>query len=309
MRSLAVAGVLLLASSAAFAQTPVLTTRMGHEVNVSVQHYNYEEPDDVDISIHGPKFGVEYTGTFALSRARRWFAQVNLRGTGVTAAYDGWCRPWQIKPNSSSPNGYQLTLGTKFACSETGDADWYAEGRALTGKDFVGQRWAIAPFAGVGFRHLSNGTSGMANYRTEQYLYVPVGATVRTAVARRVLGVTVEYDHLLHGWNTTRNSLFGSGTVPATSTTPEFTLGDFSDVSFDQHGGWALRASASYALSRSWSIEPYYTHWRVDDSPVSEGSVTFVVNSIAARQTFGYYEPHNFTNEFGVKIGWRFGGK
>ena len=153
-RSLALAGLLVWTSAAAFAQTstgtvsPVLTTRIGHDINLSVQHYTYEEPDDVDISIHGPKFGGEYTGTFALNRARRWFAQVNVRATGATADYDGWCRPWQIKPNAASPNGYQLTLGTRFECSEDGDADWYAEGRALTGKDFVGHRWSISPFTG-----------------------------------------------------------------------------------------------------------------------------------------------------------------
>ena len=313
-RSLALASLMALAASVAFAQTPpgtsaaVLTTRPGHELSISVQHYNYTEPDDVDISIHGPKFGVEYTGTLALNGRRHWFTQFNVRGTGAIARYDGWCRPWQITPSSTTANGYRLTLGTRSLCSETGDADWYVDGRALLGKDFIGHTWAISPFVGVGVRHLSNSTTGNFNYRTQEYLYVPVGATVRTTtLAGHALGVTMEYDRLLRGWNTTRNSLLAGGVVPATATTPAFSIGDFTDLSFRQRTGSALRASASYQLSRSWSIAPYYVRWRVADSPVSTGSVAYTVNAITVRQTLGYYEPHNFTHEFGVKIGLRLG--
>ncbi|TAK18784.1 MAG: hypothetical protein EPO35_00995 [Acidobacteria bacterium] len=316
-KSLVLASVIALISSAAYAQAPAapaagaagLTTRMGHELNLSVQHYDYTEPlgEQIDVKIHGPKFGGEYTGTFALGQRGRWFGQFNVRATGVTASYDGSCRPWQIVPSTTSPNGYRLTLGSASPCSESGDADWYVDGRALAGKDFSGARRAIAPFAGVGVRHLSNGTTGNFNYRTQEYLYVPVGMTIRArTTSGRVLGVTIEYDHLLRGWNTTRGSLLRGGTVPATSTAPAFSIGDFTDTSFKQHKGWALRANASYQLNRSWSLEPYYVRWRVSDSPVSEGSVAYTVNNITARQTLGYYEPLNFTNEFGVKIGWHF---
>lgn len=317
-KSLALAGLMVLTSSAAYAQTPAaaaerdLATRKGHALNVSVQHYDYTEPlgEQIDVKIHGPKLGAEYLGTFALSERRHWFAQFNVRGTGAIANYDGACRPWQIEPFSASPNGYRLTLGSASPCSESGDSDWFVEGRALAGKDFVGKNLAVSPFTGIGARHLSNGTTGNFNFRTEDYLYVPLGATLRTkAMAGRVLGLTVEYDHLLRGWNTTRDSLLTGGTVPATSTTPAFSIGDFTDLSFTQHRGWGLRASASYDVSRSWSIEPYYVRWRVGDSPVSSGSVAYAVNSITARQTFNYYEPLNFTNEFGVKVGLHFGGR
>lgn len=315
-RRWALAALMTLTSSVAFAQAgteakrDVLATRTGHALSISVQHYNYTEPDPVDISIHGTKFGGEYTGTFVLSGRRHWYGQFDVRGTGTKARYDGYCRPWQIAPSSTSANGYRLTLGARSPCSETGDSDWYVDGRALTGKDFIGRSWAISPFTGVGFRHLSNGVTGNANYRSQEYLYVPVGATVRTtAIAGRVLGVAVEFDYLLRGWNTTRNSLLGGGTVPATPTTPAFTISDFTDLSFDQRNGWAFRASASYQVSRQWSIEPYYVRWGVDDSSVNDGSVAYAVNGITARQTLSYLEPRNFTHEFGVKIGLRFGGK
>jgi hypothetical protein len=163
----------------------------------------------------------------------------------------------------------------------------------------------LSPFAGIGIRHLSNGTTGNFNFRTDEYLYVPIGATVRT----RRAAVTVEYDHLLRGWQKTRDSLLGSGIVPATPTAPAFTIDGFEDLSFDQHKGWAFRASASYQVNRSWTVEPYYTRWRVGDSPVSAGSVTYVVNGITASQGLNYYEPLNFTNEFGVKIGLHLGGR
>jgi hypothetical protein len=298
-------------ASAGASRTPtpgVLSTPTGHVLNVSVQHYEYVEPPPVDISIHGPKIGAEYTGTFSLNQRRRWFAQLDLRGTVGNAAYDGNCRPWQIVPSDSSPNGYRLTLGATSPCSETGDSDWYVEGRALAGKDIGGRQWGLSPFTGIGVRHLSNGTTGTFNFRTDEYLYLPLGVTARTtAVADRVLGVTIEYDRLLRGWQKTRNSLLGGGVVPSTESTPSFAIGDFTDISFPQHHGWALRVSAHYALSRSWSLEPYYLRWHVADSPVKSGSVAFTVNAITARQTLNFREPVNFTNEFGVKVGWHFG--
>ena len=305
------AGLLAVLSGRAFAQTsaPVLATRAGHEINVSLQHYDYTEPMDLNISIHGPKVGAEYTGTMLLSEQRHWFGQFNLRGTVGNAAYDGWCRPWQIVPSSTSANGYRLTLGTASACSETGDPDWYVDGRVLVGKDLIGSGVAASPFIGVGLRHLSNGTTGNYDFRTDEYLYVPVGLTLRTSPApRHVLALTVEYDHLLRGWQTTRDSLLGGGTVPATSTTPAFAIGDFTDFSFDQHKGMAFRASASYAIGR-WSVAPYYTRWRVNDSPITTGSVAYAVNNVTVRQTLNAYEPLNMTNEYGVKLGVRFGGR
>jgi hypothetical protein len=297
-----------LISSPAFAQAPAgLATPTGHEVNASLGSYTYVEPAPLRISIHGPKIGVEYTGTWSLSERQRWFAQANVRGTTGHATYDGWCSPFQITPNSASPNGYALGVGDASPCSESGDADWYVEGRGLVGKDFAGQHLGWSPYAGVGVRHLSNGTTGIPGYRTDEYLYVPLGVTARTRVASHgALSFTLEYDPLLRGWQKTRNSALGGGDVPATPTAPGFTLNGLSDMSFAQHGGWALRASGKYQVTRQWSVEPYYVHWNVNDSPVNYGTATFTVNGVTAQQQFGAYEPHNLTNEFGVKVGFRF---
>ena len=289
--------------------TPIdasLATPAGHEVNFSVGGYEYIEPGDTSISIHGPKFGAGYTGTMSLNPSH-WFLQTNARGLFGSTTYDGWCSPFLIRPDSRSPNGYALGLGDRSPCSESGDQDWYVEGRALIGKDFIGGKWGWSPEVGLGIRHLSNGTTGNAGHRIQDYLYLPVGITARTTVASdHALSFNLEYDHLLHGWQKTRDSQLGSGTVPATPTAPAFTIDGFTDISFDQHSGWALRARAKYQLTRRWSVEPEYIHWNVSASSVNYETATFTVNSITVRQQLGAYEPLNRTNEFVVKLGFRF---
>ena len=212
-----------------------------------------------------------------------------------------------IRPNNASPNGYELGLGDPAPCSESGDRDWYIETRGVVGKDFLGDTWALSPYGGLGFRHLSNGTAGIPGFRTDNYLYLPLGVTARTRVAsQRTLSFTVEYDQLVRGWQTTRDSELGGGQVPATPTAPAFTVEGFTDISFTQHRGWALRASATYQATRRWSLEPFYIHWDVAASPVSYATVSFTVNGVTAREQWGAYEPVNATNEFGVKVGVHF---
>jgi hypothetical protein len=276
-------------------------------VSVSVGGYRYVEPGDTSISIHGLKFGGGYAGTMSLSPDQHWFLQGDARGLFGSTTYDGWCSPFLITPESTSPNGYALDIGDPSPCSESGDTDWYVEGRALIGKDFIGDKWGWSPDVGVGIRHLSNGTTGVPGYRTDDYLYLPVGITARTVVgSHNALSFGVEYDHLLHGWQRTRDSRLGGGDVPATPVAPAFTIDGFSDISFDQHSGWALRARAKYQMTRRLSLEPEYIHWNVGSSPVSHETATFTVNGITARQQLGAYEPLNRTDEFGVKLGVRF---
>lgn len=294
--------VLIVLSSSALAQTPT-----GQDVSGIVSGYTYVEPGETSISIHAPKFGGEYTTTLLIDEQRRWFMQGNVRGTIGAATYTGWCSPYLIRPNNSSPNGYVLGIGDRSPCSENGDRDWYLEGRALAGKDFINGHWTYAPYSGVGLRHLSNATTGVNGYRTDDYLYVPLGVTARTTLAsRNALAFNVEVDPLVRGWQKTRDSALGGGFIPATPTAPPFTINGFSDISFSQHGGWALRASASYQVARHWSMEPYYLHWHVGASPVSYETASFTVNRVTAEQQIGAYEPLNVTREFGVKLGFHF---
>jgi hypothetical protein len=319
------AAVIALMSTEAFAQRPdsmpaalaqpygaaavdtSLATPTGHEVNASVGRYTYVEPGAHRISIHGAKVGGEYTGTASLDRRRHWFAQFDVRGTIGDVTYTGWCSPFLIRPTSASPNGYELDVGDPSPCSETGDKDWYLEARSLAGKDLIGQRWALSSYAGLGLRHLSNGTTGTAGFRTDDYLYVPVGITARTRIAsHRVLSFDLEYDRLIHGWQKTRDSQLGGGDVPATATAPPFTIDGFTDISFSQPRGWALDASAKYQMTRHWWVEPYYRHWNVSASPVNYRTVTFTVNHVTAHEQLGAYEPLNVTHQFGMKLGFHF---
>jgi hypothetical protein len=309
VKTLLAAGVLVLVSCPAFAQTPEtsLSTPTGHEINVSFGGYKYTEPGDQSISIHGLKLGGEYTGTLSLGKRRLWYAKFDGWGTLGTTTYDGWCSPFMIDPDNTSPNGYTLDVGDASPCSENGDQDWYVEGRGLFGRDFAGPVWALSPETGLGLRHLSNGTTGVAGYRTDNYLYIPFGLTARTRVAsHNLLSFNVEYDRLLHGWQTTRDSQLGGGEIPATPIAPPFTIDGFTDISFSQQSGWALRASMKYQLTRHWSVEPSYIHWNVSASPVNYETATFTVNNITAQEQLGAYEPLNATNEFRVKLGFHF---
>jgi hypothetical protein len=310
MKRFLFAAVIALIPFRAFAQTPVdgsLATPTGRDVTVSVGSYTYSEPGATAISIHAAKVGVNYTETLSLNKRRHLFDQGDLRAVIGNTTYDGWCSPWLITPNSASPNGYALDLGDPSPCSESGDKDWYVEARGLVGKDFIGNKWALSPYAGLGFRHLSNGTTGTPGYRTEDYLYPPIGITARTSLASdRALSFNLEYDPLIHGWQKTRNSKLGGGNVPATATAPPFTLDGITDISFVQQRGWALRASARYQATKVWSVEPYYVRWNVGASPVNYQTATFTVNRVTAHQQLGAYEPLNVTNEFGVKWGLHF---
>jgi hypothetical protein len=316
MKTLVVAGVVALVSSSAFAQTPdslprsdrsavetTLATPIGHELSAGIASYIYREPGAHSISIHGARFVGDYSGTLSLNKERHWFAQAQGRATLGDVAYNGWCSPFLITPDSASPNGYALDVGDPSPCNESGDKDWYLEARGLTGKDLIGQRWSWSPYTGLGLRHLSNGVTGTPGYRTDDYLYLPVGVTARSNVASNgALSLNLEFDRLIHGWQKTRDSALGGGDIPATPTAPAFTIDGFSDIAFSQSGGWALRASAKYPVTRHWSLEPYFVRWNVNSSPVNYEVATFTVNNVTARQPVGAYEPLNVTNEFGVKL-------
>jgi len=282
------------------------TTSPGHELTFSLGGYNYVEPGDTRISIHGMKFGGDYAGTFLLNTSHHWFARTSLRANVGKTDYDGWCAPWFITPDRTSPNGYFLDLGDYSPCDDAGNRDWYVEGRGLIGKDFVRHEWTFSPETGVGVRHLSNALDQIAGFRTDNYLYLPIGVTARTAVGSGALGFNFEYDQLLRGRQKTLDSALGGGDVPATPTAPAFTIDSFTDVAFDQHQGFGVRASAKYEFNRRWSIEPYWIYWNLDDSTPSGESVTFTVRGIPAVEQFGAVEPQNTTNEVGIRFSVRF---
>lgn len=294
-------------SNGAAASETDLATPTGHDLSVSVASYTYNEPGDQGISIHGAKIGGDYTATFWLHQRSHWFGAVDARGMTGNVNYDGWCSPFLLVPSGESPNGYYVDIGDASPCDESGDKDWYVEGRFLAGKDLIGSRWAMSPYSGLGLRHLSNGTSGIAGYRTDDYLYLPLGVSTRTRVApQKAFSINVEFDVLLHGWQQTRDSALGGGDVPATPTAPAFTIDGFSDVSFSQSRGLAVRLSGKYPVTRHVFVEPYYVYWNISASPVNDETLAYTVNRVSAQELLGAYEPDNNTHEFGVKLGFHF---
>src|SRR6185503_17204854 len=150
LEKLLVVGAIAFIPVQSFAQTDdaPLATPVGHELTVAFGGYTYVEPGDTSISIHGPKFGAGYTSTTSLNPGQHWFLQTDARGLVGSTMYDGWCSPFLITPDSTSPNGYALDVGDPSPCSEGGDKDWYLEARGLAGKDLIGQQWAWSPYAG-----------------------------------------------------------------------------------------------------------------------------------------------------------------
>src|SRR5262249_40414032 len=152
-----------------------------------------------------------------------------------------------------------------------------------------------------------NGTTGIAGFRTDDYLYLPIGVTARTVVgAHRGLSFNLEYDQLLHGWQHTHDSQLGGGDVPATLLAPAFTIDGFSDIQFSQQSGGGLPAGWTDQVTRHWWVPPEFTHWTVSASPDSFETAPFTVNGISAAQQLGAYEPLNRTNEFVTRVGFRF---
>ena len=107
MKRFVLIGALALLPVRLFAQTSgaqadvAPTTLPGHELTFSLGGYNYVEPGDTRISIHGMKFGGEYAGTFLLSEQHHWFGQADVRASMGKTDYDGWCAPWFITPDRS----------------------------------------------------------------------------------------------------------------------------------------------------------------------------------------------------------------
>ncbi len=283
-----------------------VTTRTGHEMTVGIGGYTYIEPGDLRISIHGPKLSFEYTGTLSLNERKHWFIEAGLRLSGGTVSYDGWCLPWLIRPDGRSANGYALGLGDASPCSFGGDADGYVEMRALAGKDLLTGRWGVSPISGLGVRYLSNGTTGIADFRTDTYLYVPLGVTARTCRIRsrrqRQRGVRPPAARLAndariaarrrrnrrhanrarvhHRW------LDRSLVFPA----PGMGIARRGQVPVDPTlvGGATVHSLECERLGCAFT------------------TATFTVNGITTDQDLGAVEPVNSTNEWSVNVGFHF---
>ena len=254
-----------LAPATTLAQSPnaSLATKTGHEIGVTGSTYKYTEPGLVTIKAN--KLGLDYSGIFAIGtqwpdRNAGWFLRGDLRYANGKADYSS---------------------GISGAINNA--PDWYYEVRGLVGKDFDMGGYVLAPYAGLGYRHLENdlrgvSTTGARGYRRESnYTTLPVGVTHKLKLDRNMqLDTTLEYAHLIRGKQDTKLS---------------DALPTLSDITNKQRSGYGLRLSTMVRFG-AWSVGPSLTLWRIKDSDRA-GTPALI-------------EPKNNTFEFGIKATYSF---
>lgn len=235
-------------------------TQTGKELTVTLGHYRYEEPGLM--SLQGFKSGIALRATQAYP-ARLTFLRGELRYASGTVNY------------SSNGSG-----------SSSGEPDWYFEGRALVGRDWLLKSATVSAYTGLGYRFLLNDgrgitSTGYAGYRREStYIYLPAGLILCTSLSNgdAMMG-SLEYDHLLSGNQYTQLSDTGLG---------------YSDLDSKQTDGYGMKLRLSYVTHR-WSAGPYLHYWNIADS---------AVNPIFRNGVLDGYglEPHNKTTEIGMEF-------
>ncbi len=247
---------------AVHAQNNRMALKMSHELGVTASRYKYDEPGLVTIKAN--KIGFDYSGTYVFDsqwpNRDSWFFRGDLRYATGKADY------------SSSISGSIDNL-----------EDWYYEVRGLIGKDFNLGGYHLAPYVGVGFRHLYNdlrgvSTTGARGYRRESnYTTLPIGVIHKMKLSgQSQLHTTVEYSHLLQG----RQEAKLADANPA-----------LANVSLRQKSGYGLRFGTMVRFDK-WSVGPTLIVWRIKPSEIGGTPAVF--------------EPKNNTVEFGVKAAYHF---
>ena len=258
-------GLALVCGAAAQAQSSGLATDSEHRLGVSLIGYQYKEPSVM--TLKAQKIGFDYAGTYAIASQwpnvdRRYFVRTEVSYAVGDADY-------------SSPISGTLD----------NTENWYYEIRAMVGRDVDMGGHVLAPYAGLGFRHLfhdlrgvsSTGSRGYRRENRSESLFV--GLTHKTHVsANAQLHSTVEYMHLLKG--TQKARLTDTGGV-------------FPDITLDQDSGFGLRLSSMWRFD-TWSMGPTLTYLKVKQS-----------NTVRAGGS-DWVEPKNTTTEIAVKAAYHF---
>jgi hypothetical protein len=247
-------------------------TALRHSLDVGpeVYYYHYEESD---VTMSGVFYGI--TGAYTY---RPW-APVPEGETldelfGLMLRGEGRYAQGGVHYDGEYLSGEPLEFG--------GKDDYVAEVRFLVGPDFALGKALATIYTGLGYRHLSDDSSGhLGDYdRKSNYCYLPIGITAERRTDKKwVLGSTIEFDVLLHG--TQKTYLGDAG------------LDDFDQ---DQNSGYGVRVSAKFERKgkRDFIIEPFLRTWHIEDS---ESDIL---------DDAEYWEPENTTVEVGVDVLIRF---
>jgi hypothetical protein len=243
----------------------LLLTRPGWEVGGQISKYKYEEPDFMNLE--GERIGVvgAYTGTIP----NRVYSRIDGRVSYGKLDYE--------------------SVGTG---TSSDIPDWTAEVRLVVGRDYlVGERFALSPYIGLGYRYLFNdlqgySSTGHVGYRRySQYWYAPIGLTMRMRTgAQWVFAPTVEYDAFIGGKQKTMLSDVAPGAP---------------DISNDQDRGRGYRVYLMLE-GRNWSFGPWLHYWNIKDSDVA------FIGFDSLGRPVGGLEPANTTKEYGLELRYRF---
>ena len=252
-----------LSSMSSLAEAVSLVTKSGHSLGASLSGYHYDEP--AVMSLKAAKLGLAYTGTYAFGGSwprtgEVWFLRGELRF--ATGRVD-------------------------YRSAISGDLDakpqWYVEASGVLGRDVESGGHVLAPYVGIGLRHLFNDLRGVSSTgslgyrRTSQYAFLPIGLTHKMRLAdESQLHSTIEYAHLIRGQQKVALS---------------DTSASRSDLSLRQRDGRGLRLSVRKQLS-TWSWGPTLSYWNIAQSDPG-GTPAFV-------------EPRNKTYELGLRVDRRF---
>jgi hypothetical protein len=241
-----------------------LATRPGWELGGQAANYRYLEPDFAKLS--GNRVSLVAARTF--TNAAGVFSRIDYRESYGRLKYE------------SAGSGTQDRV-----------PDWIFELRAVAGLDWVGGGVSLSPFLGLGYRYLYNDSRGYTStgaigYRRESnYLYAPVGLTMRLRLGDRwVLAPTVEADLFLQGKQVSKLSDTDLGLM---------------DVTNEQKKGRGHRASLMLEKDH-WAIGAWTHYWHINSSDFQ--CATPIVSGLC----FGGIEPENYTRESGLELRYRF---
>ena len=275
MKKLTISTLVSLAalSNMSFAQSVSvdLKTPTINELGLTLSTYSYKEPS-LSVQMDATNIGVEYQGTYAFKN--NWFVLGEIDYNTGKVKYSG--------------------TGT-----QSGIPQYYFNLKAAVGYDFAFDKFVLSPYVGLGYRYLSQqwgGTqtsTGAYGYdRQSTYNYLPIGVIHRFAAgSKSLIETNFEYDYLMSG-----NQMSGLGALNGRGG-----LSGLSDVNNAQKSGYGLNLSVMYKED-SWGVGPYWKYWNIKNSETAGG--TFTYNGTTYRAT--WYEPANNTNEFGIKVIYRF---
>ncbi len=152
---------------------------------------------------------------------------------------------------------------------------FYYNFKATVGHDFGFDGFVVSPYAGFGYRLLSQSGGGMATStgapyydRQSTYNYIPVGVIHRMAANdnKATLVTTLEYDYLI-----SENQYSGLSSTNGTSN--GVTYSGVSNIKNSQNSGYGLNLSIMYKED-IWGVGPYLKYWNISRSETVRGNIT-----------------------------------